>query len=121
MQQTILDLEKGSFGRVRVRGQYVEDATPALNLAEQGRRQEEQLRQNKRSEYKRMAVIPMTLALKIKAEHGVDPLRLRSKADTEKYLRVLQTYYPKFLTTNRSVYRRRSKIRFEVGTLERAR
>lgn len=118
MQRTQIALEKVRGG-YKVRGQYVEDATPFLLGCSIARAKEEQLRKRKDAQYERVASIPFTLALKIKAEHGVDPLRLKTKADTQKYLRVLQTHYPAFLTTNKKVHRRmkRERIRFERGTL----
>jgi hypothetical protein len=116
MQRTQLHIERNG-GKLKVSGQYVEDASPILVDCSVARAKEEQLRIRKDAEYRRIASIPFTLALKIKAEHGVDPLRLKTKADTQKYLAVLQRHYPKFLTTNKRVSRPRERVRFAHGTL----
>jgi hypothetical protein len=107
MQRTQFRIDKRDDGRYDVAGQYVEDAAPFLLDTSIARAKEEQLRQVKGNEYKRIASIPFTLALKIKAEDGVDPLNCRTPADTRKYLQVLQTKYPQFLTTNKKVWRPR--------------
>jgi hypothetical protein len=106
MQRTQIEIEKAGRGRVKVTGRHVEDARPALQEAAQGR-EAEAAGLRKGAEYYRVASIPFTLAMRIKAEDGVDPLNLRTPAETRQYLQILQTKYPQFLTTNKKVWRPR--------------
>jgi hypothetical protein len=102
-QKVILD--KQSDGSVRYEIKYYDDATPYLNHAKRERDKEAALRANKKSEYKKMASVDWATAMRIKAEHGVDPFNLRTPEDTRKYFRILQRDYPQYLCTNKRVYR----------------
>lgn len=104
MQEKIL-LQKRTDGKYDYRVQYLENAAPALKAAEIAREKEATFRANKKNEYKQVASVPWTVAMKIKDEHGVDPLNLRTPQETRKYLAILQRDYPKFLTTNKRVSR----------------
>lgn len=104
MSEKIL-LQKRTDGKYDYRVQYLENAGPHLRAAEVAREKESTLRANKKNEYKQVASVPWTVAMKIKDQYGVDPLNLRTPEETRKYLQVLQRDYPKFLTTNKKVYR----------------
>lgn len=105
MQNQKVILDRQDDGKIKYEVMYYADATPYLKEAEKHRHKEEQLRVNKKNEYKRVASVDWATAMRIKAEHGVDPFNLRTPAETRKYLQVLQRDFPKYLTTNKKVYR----------------
>ena len=98
-------LEKQDNGTTKYEIMYYGDATSYLREAEVARQKEQALRANKKNEYKRVASVDWATAMRIKQEHGVDPFNLRTPAETRKYLRILQRDFPKYLTTNKRVYR----------------
>ena len=98
-------LDRQSDGSIRYEVMYYDDATPHLEAAKRERDKELALRANKKSEYKKMASVDWATAMRIKAEHGVDPFNLRTPADTRKYFQILQRDYPQYLCTNKRVYR----------------
>lgn len=104
MQEKVL-LRKRTDGKYDYHIKYVENAAPHLKAAEIAREKETILRANKKNEYKQVASVPWTVAMQIKAQHGVDPLNLKTPQETRKYLAILQRDYPKFLTTNKRVSR----------------
>lgn len=98
-----LDKDPGA-SKTKYNVTYATDLGPHLAAAKLDREKELTLRA-KKTEYKKVASIDFTLAMKIRAETGVDPLNLRTPADTRKYLQILQTQYPHLLTTNKKVWR----------------
>jgi hypothetical protein len=105
-QHTHITLDKDpGASKTKYSVTYAADLGPHLAAAKLDREKELTLKANKRSEFKKVASIDFTLAMKIRAETGVDPLNLRTPADTRKYLQILQTQYPHLLTTNKKVWR----------------
>jgi hypothetical protein len=105
MQRQKVLLDRQDDGKIKYEVLYYEDATPLLAETRRERDKEQVLRANKKSEYKKMASVDWNVAMKIRAEHGVDPFNLRTPADTRKYFQILQRDYPQFLCTNKRVYR----------------
>lgn len=104
-QHTHIELSKDpGASKTKYSITYAADLGPHLAAAKLDREKEASLRTRK-TEYKKIASIDFTLAMKIRAETGVDPLNLRTPAETRKYLQILQTQYPHLLATNKKVWR----------------
>lgn len=105
-------------GKVAYQITHSMDATPALEAALKARKLEED-RLNKKNEIRPQARLPMTEVMNIKRRYGIDPLNVKPDQET-RFWQILQTEYPRFLSTNKKVYRvprLREKIRFMPGTL----
>lgn len=105
-------------GRVKFQIQHFSDPEPALRTAAL-QRQLEADRLNKKNEIRPQARLDIVTVMDIRRRYGIDAMNV--KPDQEKrFWQILQTEFPKFLTTNKKVYRApraRPKIRFEKGTL----
>lgn len=107
-------------GKIHYQVSHFMDANPVLRSTELSRAREE-VQLNKRNELRPQARLPFTEVLNIRQRYGIDAMNIRP--DQEKaFWKIMQREYPKFLTTNKRVYRPPSrKIRFAPGTLELAR
>jgi hypothetical protein len=104
-----LELEFRRDGKIGYKLRRQNNAAPMLKYAEQGREKEEYFGLRKDTNYYRVSAVDWNVVQKIKAEHGVDGLNLRTPQETRKYLQILQRDYPRFLTTNKKVYRAPTK------------
>lgn len=105
-------------GPVNFRLTHASDAKPALDGAAIARERESRgIKQG--SEIRPQARLTHGVVHAIKVKHGIDALNVKPDQEA-KFWRILQTEYPRLLTTNKKVYRQRQKIRFSPGTLELA-
>jgi hypothetical protein len=105
-------------GRVKYSIQHFSDIRPSLELAAQ-RRELEEAHLNKKNEIRPQATLDWTVVFAIRQKYGIDPLKIRPDQEA-KFWQILQTEYPRCLTTNKKVYRapkKREKIVFDKGTL----
>lgn len=108
-------------GRVRYSIQHFRQQAEADKLLEvtARKRELEESQLNRKNEIRPQATIDMLAVMEIRQKYGIDALNV--KPDQEKrFWQILQTEYPRCLTTNKKVYRPAAgskKIRFEPGTL----
>lgn len=103
-------------GRVRYRVQHASNYMAALELARKRRELEESFLL-KKNEVRPQATLDWVTIIEIRKKYGIDALKVRPDQE-EKFWQVLQTEYPKCLTTNKKVYRTpKRRIRFAPGTL----
>lgn len=96
-------IENDGPGRVRYRIQHQSDCLAALRRAEL-QRQFEWDSLNRKNEVRPQATLDWGVVFEIRTKYGIDALNV--KPDQEKrFWQILQTEYPRCLTTNAKVFR----------------
>jgi len=91
-------------GKVRYQVTHAQDVAPYLRKAELQRQAEEAFT-TRRNEVRPNASIPLVVAMEIRQKYGIDVWNITDENE-ERFWQIMQTEYPKFLTTNQKVYRR---------------
>lgn len=104
-------------GKVEYQVQHKMDVGPMLRSAEVMRAREEvALRKN--DQWRPQARLDWVTVMNIKQKYGIDATNVKPDQE-QRFWQIVQSEYPKMLTTSKKVYRRQ-KIKFDRGTLEPA-
>lgn len=107
--QVKFDIAKDEHGgKRRFRIRHANDPKPYLEYAQREREREETFRQNKKSEMRHLASIDYVTCMNIKSKYGIDVFNMGPN-DGKALRYILQTEYPKLLTTNKKVFRKGAK------------
>jgi hypothetical protein len=82
------------------RVRYSDSVDAFLRSNELARKKEAELGLKKDASYVFIGSVPMTVVMKIKAEHGIDLTNLRDKEERRKAFQIIQRDYPLLKGTN---------------------